>query len=131
MMDIHKNKPIWIYLSIVLVLGTILLTSCENGDDDSDNVLQDVVLQLAPGACASTTFSGQAGVSVNIRATGPSNEDPNLFVTDPTGAQVATAQTTTLGVETLGLTPSVTGAFTLSVCDANNVGGPVRVIITQ
>lgn len=132
-MGVYKNNHFWTYLSMIFVLGVTFLTGCGNNDNPilPPTVLLDVTQQLAPNGCAAAIFNGQAGDDVDITATGPANENPDLFVFDPSSTQVAAAQSPNLGIETLGFTPAVTGAFTVQVCDVNNVGGAVRVRVVE
>ncbi len=131
-MAIYKNKGLWRYLGIIFLVGPVFLAGCHDEDNGSSPViLLDTTQQLAPGGCASPLFNGEAGVPVKVEATGPSNENPDLTIFDPNNNQVATATNSTLGSETLGFTPSITGGYTVRVCDVNNVGGAVRVVVTQ
>jgi hypothetical protein len=57
--------------------------------------------------------------------------DPDLFVFGTTDTQIAAAHTVTPGIETLAFKPSVNGTYTLNVCDVKQVGGAVRVIVTE
>jgi hypothetical protein len=132
-MNPYKHKRLWFYRAIAFILGPLFLTGC--GDDNNPIIppltLLDVTQQLAANGCASSIFTGQAGASTRAEATGPANENPDLFILDPNGVQIASATNPNLGTESLGFSPTVTGGHTVQVCDANNVGGAVRVVVTQ
>lgn len=130
-MTFYKNRGLWIYLGLILVVGPIFIAGCHDNKGPTTIVLLDTTQQLAPGGCASSLFNGQAGVPVKVEATGPSNENPDLTLFDPNNNQIATATNPTLESETLGFTPNITGGYTVRVCDVNNVGGAVRVVVTQ
>jgi hypothetical protein len=78
-----------------------------------------------------TFIPRQTGKVVTIRATGPSNMDPDMKLFTSDGTFVTKANSYNPGSETLTFTPGQIDLYRLRIYDYNMVGGVVRVLVTQ
>jgi len=124
----------------MLVIAAFLLTGC-NGPTSPivppPTVLLDTTLTLVQGVTCNTgyvgtEFTGVAGRSVSISATGAANLTPLFIAYAPDFAtQLGGSSSSGAGAASLTLSLTQSGLHHLSVCDLNGVAGTVRVLVTQ
>ena len=76
-------------------------------------------------------FTGEAGTTVTIEATGPAAMTPSIVVFAPDWAtQLTGSRTSGPGTQTLTTTPPDSGTHRVEVCAINSVGGATRIRVT-
>lgn len=99
-------------------------------------VLLDTSVTLLAGVTCvtgnkSVDFTGTAGKTVAISATGAANMTPHFTLYAPDFATQLAASTSTAGAASLTFALTLTGVHHLSLCDNNGVAGTLRVTVTQ
>jgi hypothetical protein len=127
--------------TLVCVVSAVMLLGACGDDDESTGPTLDVLLStnvlLSAGVTCATggvnkDFSGTAGKTVVITASGPSTLTPQITLYAPDfETQLAGSASTGAGKAALTQALTETGTHHLSVCDANGVGGSLNLVVTQ
>ncbi len=127
-------KSIRLLLSFALLAGALVVCGCGGGDDDGaggTSLLDTQVAVGAGGGSATVFFQGQAGQSVRITLSGPAGTAPYGFLEPPGGEATYTPPNNgNNGGNQADVNLTVTGQFSLTIFDGNNVGGVVNVQVT-
>ncbi len=100
-------------------------------------VLLDTMVTLAQGtncnvAYAGAEFSGTAGTTVAIAASGPSTLTPLFILYAPDFAtQLASSSSHGAGAAALTFTVTQSGVHHLAICDVNGAAGTLRITVQQ
>jgi hypothetical protein len=123
---------------LVMVIGGFYLTACgASPSGPTPVVLLDTTMTLAQGVTCNigyvgTEFTGVAGRTVVISATGAASLTPLLILYAPDFAtQLAGSSSSGAGSASLTFALTQSGLHHLSVCDLNGAAGTLRVTVTQ
>ena len=139
-MALHSRRCAPACAQVLMVIAGLLLTGCSGSTSPTvptPVVLLDTTLTLVQGVTCNTgyvgaEFTGVAGKSVSISATGAANLTPLFIVYAPDFAtQLAGSSSSGAGAASLTLALTQSGLHHLSVCDLNGVAGTVRVLVMQ
>ena len=138
-MALHSRRCAWA-VPVAVVIVQLLLPACSGSTSPivpTPVVLLDTTVSLVQGVTCNTgyvgtEFTGVAGKTVSISATGAANLTPLFIVYAPDFAtQLAGSSSSGAGAASLTLALTQSGLHHVSVCDLNGVAGTVRVLVTQ
>ena len=123
---------------LAVTLAALCLTSCGGSESTAPVTVTvlDVTVPLVQGVTCDQggvgiEFTGEAGKTVTILATGASNQTPRFYLYNPSYGTLLGASSA-YGANRARLIFALTesGVHHLTVCEANGVGGSVRVTVT-
>ena len=124
---------------LVMVIAGLHLTGCGSKSPTAPTpvVLLDTTVTLVQGVTCSigyagAEFTGAAGKTVTISTTGAASLTPLFILYAPDFAtQLGGSSSSGAGAASLTFALTQPGLHHLSICDANGVGGALRVTVKQ
>jgi hypothetical protein len=129
-----------VFVCAGLALSALSLTGCGSSSTapaaSTSVVLLDTSVSLLAGVTCNTgnvavDFTGTAGKSVAIAATGAATLNPHFTLYAPDFATQLAGSTSSAGAASLTYAITLNGVHHLSLCDANGVAGALHVTVTQ
>lgn len=127
------------WVCVVMVIAGLHLTGCGSAPPTAPApiVLLDTMVTVVDGVNCTVgyvgaEFTGTAGTTVAISATGATNLTPVFILYAPDFAtQLASSTSRGAGTASLIHTLTQTGVHHLSICDANGTAGTLRITVQQ
>jgi len=137
-MNARLGRNVLLHSCAVILLASGL-TSCGSTTSPTPQgtVLLDTTVAVVQGVTCntggvSTDFTGTAGRTVIITATGATSLTPRFTLYAPDFAtQLGGSASTGAGAASLTFALTQTGVHHVTLCDVNGVGGTLRVVVTQ